>query len=151
MEDFGIPEANIDNERNGLLLGKGLEDAFDHLQVCFLYDFLHKKLVLHVANRSPEFLKKKVYPSTSLTFEEIDGKTLQCPHGKMPYRRVLSWHAYLTLQKHGQLQERNFKPYHRLSEEDKSYAFPEDVDPEWLQQRIDDGAEASEKEDQEQD
>jgi hypothetical protein len=124
LEDFGIAATEIDSARNGLIMCKGVEEAFDCLRVCFLYDFTKQALVLHVADA--ELKNRLVMPSQSLTFGDVDGSMLRCPTGKLPYRRLLSWHAYCVLEKFNKLD--NFTPFHRLSETEKGYAFPKGDD-----------------------
>jgi hypothetical protein len=125
LEEFGLVPADIDNARNGLLLTKGIEHAFDHLQVCFLYNFTTNKLVLHVADTA--LLEESILLSKPPTsFKDVDGRELLCPKGKLPYRRLLSWHAYWTLKKAGKL--RDYKQFHQLSVKSPGYNFPRDVE-----------------------
>jgi len=98
LKTFGIPEKDINSVRNGLLLCKKVEEAFDCMRVCFVYDFLNKKFFLHVSDAT--LMNELVYDD--VTFEQIDNQPLRVGSG-MPFRRLLSWHAYLTLEKHGHL------------------------------------------------
>lgn len=115
--EFGIPEGEIDNVRNGLLLCKNLEDAFDHMQVCFVYDLIQKVFFLHVSDN--KLMNQCVYEA--VTFQQIDNQPLRGLH--LPYRRLLSWHAYVTLEKHGHMKA--YSPFHRLSAVQPGYKFPE--------------------------
>jgi hypothetical protein len=83
--------------RDGVFLTKGIEEAFDHKQACFLYDMLKKQLVLWVADTS--LMSKPIAGSDKpKTFSDVHGQPLRCPPDCLPYRRLLSWHAKLTLQ-----------------------------------------------------
>ena len=72
---FGLSESDVESCRNGLLLLKGLEDAFDHMRVCFLYNFLHRTFELYVADHT--LLETFVEGSTSLKFKDLDGQHLR--------------------------------------------------------------------------
>ena len=52
LQDFGIPPQEVKSARNGLFLTKGLEEAFDHMQICFLYNLIESRIVLWVADTS---------------------------------------------------------------------------------------------------
>ena len=86
---------DVNKVRNGLFLTKGIEDAFDKQQVCFLYNVLESKLVLWVAGSS--LMSQTILGSTK-KFSDVHQKPLLCPPGRVPYRRLLSWHARLTLE-----------------------------------------------------
>jgi hypothetical protein len=85
----------VNNPRNGLFLTKGIEEAFDNQQVCFLYHVLELKLVLWVADA--DILNKEIHGST-LTLSEVHQKPLLCPKDRLPYRRLFLWYARLTLE-----------------------------------------------------
>jgi len=112
LEHFGLQKTDIHNNRNGLLLCKGIEEAFDRKQVCFIYDFLHNKLMFFVADQT--LLDRYVFPSKTVKFSDVDGLPLMCGPDSMPYRRLLSWHAYLTLEKYGWAEK--FQSYGQLSQ-----------------------------------
>jgi len=139
LDDFGIASTEIDSVRNGLILCKGIEEAFDCLRVCFLYDFTKQALVLHVAD--PCLMDQIIVPSSSRTFRQIDGHELRCPKDKLPYRRLLSWHAYCVLEKFNKLGD--FKPFHRLSGAEKGYAFPESGESSAIMAMVQTGADVS--------
>ena len=50
LQNFGLQFDDINSPQNGLFLTKGLEEAFDRQQVCFLYNLLRGELVLWVVN-----------------------------------------------------------------------------------------------------
>ena len=50
LEEFGLCSEDVNSARNGVFLTKGIEDAFDNQQVCFLYNTLNKELCLWVAD-----------------------------------------------------------------------------------------------------
>ena len=95
LEEFGLLPKEISNARNGMFLTKGIEDAFDKQQVCFLYNVLESRLILWVADQA--ILSATIIGSTK-KFADVHQKPLLCPHGRLPYRRLLSWHARLTLE-----------------------------------------------------
>lgn len=103
LEKIGIAPQDVNCGRNGLMLSKGIEDAFDHLLVCFLYNKTSKTLHLYVAD---ENLKSKPVhgDKKGITFADINGWELQCggdsKSKRLPFRRVLGLHAYYTLKKH---------------------------------------------------
>jgi hypothetical protein len=88
----------INNVRNGLFVTKGIKDAFDNQQVCFLYNNLSRELYLWVANttiRSDTI----VGSNPPKKFAHVHQKPLHCPDkNHMPFRRFLAWHARLTLE-----------------------------------------------------
>ena len=96
LQDFGLEHGDVDSPRNGLFLTKGIVDAFDRQRVCFLYNLLQNKLFLWVAD---PLLMDETIAGSSSTFADVHEKPLHCPNGKLPFRRLLSWHARLTLER----------------------------------------------------
>jgi hypothetical protein len=143
LDDFGIKMTEIDSPRNGLILCKGIEEAFDHLRVCFLYDMFNTRLVFHVAD--PLLMDKLVAPSSSLKFRDVDGRELRCPKNKLPYRRLLSWHAYCVMEKFGKLTD--FQPFHRLSITEGGFRYPEESESDPLLAMVESGADVSDIDD----
>ncbi|PRP75398.1 hypothetical protein PROFUN_15712 [Planoprotostelium fungivorum] len=97
LDEFGLKEDDVNKERNGLLLGEGIEQAFDSKQLCFLYDALNtKKFVVKVLD--PDLLRSStpVSPSQTRTFSDINNLPLCLPADRSPFRRLLSWHAKCT-------------------------------------------------------
>ena len=95
LEEFGLDSNDVNSARNGLFLTKGIEDAFDKQQVCFLYNVLESRLILWVADSS--IMSETILGSTQ-KFSDAHQKPLLCPPTRLPYRRLLSWHARLTLE-----------------------------------------------------
>lgn len=94
MTLYGLSPLEIDNPRNGVLMLDSIEKAFDHLDVCFLYNAMTQDVTLKVMN--PAFLPRRILPNSAVElrcFADIDGKVLQCGAGALPYRRVLSVHT----------------------------------------------------------
>lgn len=95
MVCYGLPPSEIDSPRNGILILKKIEESFDRLDVCFLYDGFLQKLRLKVLR--PELLNQRISPSSATelrTFRDIDGAELMQPNpDTRPYRRILSMHA----------------------------------------------------------
>mmetsp|Transcript_53162 Transcript_53162/g.57699 ORF Transcript_53162/g.57699 Transcript_53162/m.57699 type:complete len:353 (+) Transcript_53162:180-1238(+) len=98
LDEFGLSDNDVNSARNGLFLTKGIEDAFDNLQVCFLYNKLTTQLFLWVADT--KIRKHKIIGSDPRKkFSDVHQKPLCCPNqDAMPFRRILSWHARLTLE-----------------------------------------------------
>jgi hypothetical protein len=113
--------------------------------VCFLYNFITSKLVLHVAEMT--LLDKTILHSKPpATFRQIDGRVLLHPDDKFPYRRLLSWHAYWTLKKAGKLP--GYKQFHQLSMKSSGgYAFPSDIQDDPAVSMMEAGMVASDNED----
>ena len=98
LEEFDLCAEDINNARNGMFLTKGIEEAFDNQQVCFLYNLLNKELCLWVADA--RILSETIDGSNPpKKFADVHQKPLHCPdENHMPFRRLLSWHARLTLE-----------------------------------------------------
>eukprot|EP01119_Soliformovum_irregulare_P012165 TRINITY_DN3147_c0_g1_i3.p1 TRINITY_DN3147_c0_g1~~TRINITY_DN3147_c0_g1_i3.p1 ORF type:complete len:522 (-),score=57.00 TRINITY_DN3147_c0_g1_i3:61-1626(-) len=92
LEKFGLSTNDLNHVRNGLLLCKPIEKAFDRKNVCFLWDPFKQALFLHVVNE--KLLKVVVHDGT--TFADINGAQLQLPANVWPFRRILNWHARCT-------------------------------------------------------
>ena len=43
LEEFGLQAEDVNSARNGLFLTKGIEEAFDRQQICFLYNILQSQ------------------------------------------------------------------------------------------------------------
>ena len=89
LELFGLTHLDVGSPRNGLLLYKTIEEAFDNKRLCFLWNPLQKVLTLHLLD--PELRHETFHEHRS--FEALEGKALQYPQGNMPYRRILGFHA----------------------------------------------------------
>jgi len=139
LEEFGLCAEDINNARNGVFLTKGIVDAFDHQRVCFLYNTLNKKLCLWVADAKilPETIEGSNPPKK---FAYVHQKPLRYPGERhMPFRRLLSWHARLTLElRKESIQVSNYTSEYDLSPGRESVA----LDP--ISQAIDDMVEPGE-------
>lgn len=96
LEEFGLEEKDVNSPRNGLFLTRGIEDAFEKQQVCFLYNTLKSKLVLWVADSN---IMAETIEGSTRKFSDEHQKPLVCPADCLPYRWLLSWHARLTLER----------------------------------------------------
>jgi hypothetical protein len=98
LEEFGLCAEDVNSARNGVFLTKGIEDAFDNQRVCFLYNTLNKELCLWVADA--KMLSETIEGSNPpKKFADVHQKPLCCPdESHVPFRRLLSWHARLTLE-----------------------------------------------------
>ena len=93
LEEFGLPESSVSEARNGLLLCKNIEQAFDTKRLCFLIDRL-RPTIFYLKVLDPSLLDAFVVSeSNGKTFRRIDGATLQFPENRYPYRRILDFHA----------------------------------------------------------
>jgi hypothetical protein len=102
----GIDDVN--NMRNGLLLYKPLEWAFDTSRLTFIWDAKRKKLVAHILDESImdvalsskawELLKQRYRRDQRLLqgrrFRDVHGVALKLPTGFMPWRRALCFQAH---------------------------------------------------------
>jgi len=95
MSMYGLSPSEVDDARNGILILDSIEKAFDHLDVCFLYEPSTSALILKVLN--PLLFKKRIMPESVTemrTFSDVDGSHMQIGiPGKIPYRRILSVHT----------------------------------------------------------
>ena len=105
---------SIDDARNGLLLYKPLEWAFDTGRLAFVWDRVTQSFVAHVLDpdvrelslhqKAAELLSSDVSDVAQhhkllghqTTFGSIHGTSLQLPDGFMPWRRCLCFHALVT-------------------------------------------------------
>jgi hypothetical protein len=106
LNAFGLKPTDFYNERNGLLLYESIEKLFDVKEVCFVYNTFDSTLNLKVLN--PVLLTELVIyqkhrttkvPAAlhTLKFSDIDGWKLHLPPTTYPFRRILSWHAKLSI------------------------------------------------------
>jgi len=94
LDAFGLPARNVNTERNGFLAVKPIEDAFDDLRVCFVWNAMSLRLIFHVLD--PTLSNVKVHPSLPDTFRAFHGGPLFCPPNAQPYKRLLGFHARLS-------------------------------------------------------
>ncbi|CAF0909903.1 unnamed protein product [Rotaria sp. Silwood1] len=99
LTEFGLIESDINNERNGLLLHESIEKAFDHQQLCFIYNpfsgYLHVKILcINLKNMliidDPQM---RINLNERRKFNDIDGNTLILAKDIYPYGRLLNRHA----------------------------------------------------------
>ena len=93
---FDLPPEAVNSPRNGLLLYKPIEQMFDELRVCFYWDFMAERIKFHVLDKN--LLGEIVLGDT--TYGDLEGRPLCHPPGKMPYRRILSFHALRAFEKY---------------------------------------------------
>jgi hypothetical protein len=106
LDAFGIDQAEINNPRNGLLLAKKIEEAFDVKHVCFLYNPITQQFTFRVLN--PALLHPnppiQIHPNYPDTFDTLNNQLLQLPqvpavHPNLPvplifpWKRLLGFHA----------------------------------------------------------
>lgn len=121
LHKFNLNRSDCSSVRNGLLMVKCVEKKFDWKHLCIIYDSFSNSFRVKVLNPS---LMDEALEGTkpALTFRNIDNCVLQHPPGNIPFRRLLSWHARCSFKfarGHSWIteeDERNFEPYHELSE-----------------------------------
>ena len=142
LDEYNLEENDLWNPRNGLLLYKTIEVAFDRMECCFLY--LPFDQSIHIKILNPALLSQRVWQDKhvsqippnhqSLTFQDIDDQKLQLPKDRYPYRRILHLHAKFSVKRAvkqswmTQVQSESFKTVFGLSD-DANAKVPED-DPE---------------------
>jgi hypothetical protein len=103
LEEFGLQVNDLINPRNGILMCKEIEQAFDTKKLCFLVDRINtNNLVLKVLD--PVLLSPSTSPfviegNSQLRFCDIDGYSLHHPVNRIPFRRILDFHAKRSYQK----------------------------------------------------
>ncbi|PRP76771.1 hypothetical protein PROFUN_14784 [Planoprotostelium fungivorum] len=90
--DFGLPIDSIDSERNGILVAKGIEDAWTYDRVAFIYNSLATPPVYFMVVLDPTLLEELVEPSPNIKFKDMDGQPLHMPLGvEPPFRRLMNF------------------------------------------------------------
>jgi hypothetical protein len=87
---LGLSADLINHVRNGLLLCRSIEDAYDRQRVCFIYNPLDAKFYFRVLDSQ---LRDRPAEPSQKTFGQLDRQALWLPDGKFPFRRVLALHA----------------------------------------------------------
>ncbi|PRP86194.1 Ras GTPase-activating protein [Planoprotostelium fungivorum] len=131
MRLFGLEQKQINSPRNILLLCQTVEEAYDRLMVCFVRDPVHNTYRLKVMD--PSLYAEPALPSAR-SFRVLDGKQLLVSTGKMPFHRILSFHASLSHRLAAYMDwptAAGFTPYEELSqdEERRSRADPDGTLP----------------------
>ena len=88
LRRFNLDSKCLNDARNGLLLHRLIEKAFDRKQLCFIFDQIHECLKIKVL--CPDIQNNEI--KRGIKFHQINGKTLQLPKGIWPFRRLLNWH-----------------------------------------------------------
>lgn len=92
LEEFRLTVGDLENPRNGILMCEGFEKAFDVKRVCLLIDRIHSTNIV-VKVLDPTLRAEFVSPSTTVTFDNIDGRSIVHPPDHLPFRRILDFHA----------------------------------------------------------
>ena len=90
--EFSLNENDISSPRNGMLMCTSIEEAFDVKRLCFLVDKVRQHII-YVKVLDPSLMPMRIRDDHKSTFSDIDGTQLRHPDGKMPFRRILDWHA----------------------------------------------------------
>lgn len=95
LADFGLPISAIDSYRMGILVAKGIEQAWTFDYVAFIPDPSKSTFVLWVLN--PLILDDFVEPSKT-KFSDIHGAILKIPAGiEPPYRRIMNFKSRVAV------------------------------------------------------
>lgn len=132
LEDFGLKKTDLFSEKNGMLLYKSIEKAFDVKDLCFLYDSLSSPPTLQLKVLNPSLLGRTVIESrdaescpaacSKLVFAELNGRILVLPTGISPFKRILNWHAVCSVRNArieswlSEDEAESFEPYFSLSD-----------------------------------
>lgn len=82
LSGFGLSSSAVSDPRNGLLLAKFVEVAFDRQQLCFVYNPFTSQLVCRILD-----------PAFRQQHSELEGKMLLFCNKERPFMRLLSFHA----------------------------------------------------------
>jgi len=114
---FGLAPQDIHSPRNGMLLLKSIESAFDQKRVAFAYNSVRRTFDFAVLDRSLDLhpidaTSDAVGAPSMTTFKHFHGKPLQLPpasseYGAFPFRRLLAWHFVHALDKAVRLKSRD--------------------------------------------
>jgi hypothetical protein len=121
LAKFNLAPFDCTSERNGLLVVKGIEAAFDKKHLCLIYNSFRKFFSFYVLNPN---IKDTVIPDTNppMKFSDIHSTRLRHPDGKIPFRRLLSFHAKCSFQCAlrkewiSDAEFNRYEPYHTLSD-----------------------------------
>lgn len=91
LEMFNLTPDALNDPRNGILVAKGIEEAFDNKHLCFIWDASRERFIVKLLN--PGLRHKFIDPSNSTKFHEIHGRPLLTPRGRYPFRRIVGFHA----------------------------------------------------------
>lgn len=129
LEQFNLDRDDLNDPRNGLLLAKPIEDAFDSKRLCFIWHNDGQCFKLHLLD--PLLAATEASRQLGRTFGSLQGSVLQCPPGKRPWRRLLQWHAYCSFAEAKRLkwpEGNNFELFKDLSALSEGARWP--IDPE---------------------
>ena len=94
LSKFGLSTASVHDARNGLLLLKVIEEAFDMCRVAIEVT-VDDAFVFRVMD--PALESSTVYGLT--TFGQLNGRALAFPGQQRPFRRLLMWHLSFAVDK----------------------------------------------------
>ena len=121
LHKFGLQRLDCISPRNGFLMLKSIEQRFDWKHICFVYNPLSQQFIVKVLNPAIRDVVIQ-FSKPERKFSDIEGLQLQHPIGKMPFRRILSFHArcaFKFAREKGWItvtEENLFMPYHDLSD-----------------------------------
>ena len=90
MVQHFLAKDDLLSPRNGLVILRHIAEKYSSKELCFVYDAL--TCVFHIRILNPSLLDSQITDS-KLKFQDIHGKTLQHPPGRLPFRRLLAHHA----------------------------------------------------------
>jgi len=89
---FGLATDDINDPRNGLLLCEEIEQAFDNLEVCFVWA---NPQIRFIVLDKRKLWNQPVAQSTTITFGNVHNKSL-ITNGQTLCRRLLGYHAWVA-------------------------------------------------------
>lgn len=90
---FNLAYADLYSPRNGFLVLKDIENAFDRKHLCFLYNPYGDDAGKFRIKVLDPVIVDMVITHSAKKFQDIDGAFLQCSLVKTPFKRILGFHA----------------------------------------------------------
>jgi len=110
LDRLGMHHADIASPRNGLLILRTIEQAFDLKRCCFIYDPFKKKLLFHIVD--PSLNNENIF--SNIPFKDYEGEPLHHPKNRIPFLRMLSIHAkacFETQMRLGNINKKEFEEF----------------------------------------
>ena len=89
LRRFNLDATCLNEGRNGLLLHRAIEKAFERKQICFVFNQMNQDFKVKIL--CPRIKNKEIMEK--FRFASIEAKPLKLPNSVWPYQRLLNWHA----------------------------------------------------------